>query len=1070
MYSLYNKTIKKTMRQNTDKKSSIYPRIISPFIQPKYSNKDFNTMKFNYNKFNFSKIPKKAIGFGIKDNTKRYKSNSGSRKYHLYNNNDFTRNEIAYRLKDDENLALNNISSYNSLVTLWNEFNIMNSYIELFKIILNKLNEEEKEDLCLKEIKELTELKSNINSLLKEIKLRKKSLEKLNILNIKLGEIVMTEGNNIDDKIIKDISDEINNLRLYTVNICYKMKKIKNKLYEGHMCGKYDLDIISDKFGFDKNYLIKMKEEMNFLKEGYIKHLFNINNDYSPFLLKTSEKINNSNGEPTIHIVPITNELKENIKQCNFYIYQELIFFQNNKVKNPYEKIISSYKNENKNINYNNYKGINLNDDNNEMFESKRIENINNDINLDKSKNIINNLKFNNKNYNLEINDKNKNIQDESILFEEKGINIKDILGEENNNKYNSSNINKHNNNKKTSDKNLYSKNFEKFSDSQMSKKSDLITNNSNKKFNKSSSKYSYNYFKVEIYNNYINDFNENYYNEYYKKIPQTEILMFNLNNNIISSLLNGIAPFLLLVKDENENIYGVCAFNYIYHKNKLKIKVNHISALADFNYSDYNDNLKMIYGTIINYLVKKFYFDELFVEFSKKNKNDEIYEIFTQNFYFEEKSINIIKNQDESNGGNEISNNENDKLNFLVYKNNNQINESIKDSINSFYGNNLIHFFDSILLANTDKIENLNNKLLGDMSNKNDLKFYDSDLFINIMAVNNLFKTNNNSNISNCYKRVSSLEHLIKIFIQNNIKNDEIPLSVAENRYDVMSFVLNKIINDVLKNSSSCINNYNIYNSSSFLDENTGFYYNFMKPEKIYLLYDEKNEINFYIIVNNNNSNAIFFIKFNNQEIKQYIFKQNLYIQINEIYNELLLNKMIDVLENKLIWIPCFNIYRHLKCLINKSSFTIHEFIKITNKVINLNKKRKKEENRAYGLLFNKNLNSFLIEPQINNDIILDNDFIIGIINNASFFNKLLNNKNQQVSSIINDNEKIIQSNYSIKSEHEKQKKNDYMESINSKSQKFKNIKDNINLKEFPNIIFLNYINKKDFINNESL
>ena len=667
------------------------------------------------------------------------------------------------------------------------------------------------------------------------------------------------------------------------------------------------------------------------------------------------------------------------------------------------------------------------------------------------------------------MNDKNKNIQDESILFEEKGINIKDILGETNNIKYNSINVNKHNNSKNT-DKNFFSKNIEKFSDSQMSKKSDLITNISNKKINKSSSKFSYNYFKVEIYNNYINDFNENYYNEYYKKIPQQEILMFNLNNNIISSLLNGIAPFLLLVKDENENINGICAFNFIYHKNKLKIKVNHISALADFNYSDYNDNLKMIYGTIINYLVKNFFFDELFVEFSQNNKNDDIYEIFTKNFYFEEKSISITKNQNESNGGNEISDNENDKLNFLVYKNNNQINESIKDSINKFYGNNLIHFFDTILLANTDKSTNLNNKSSGEFTNKNDLKFYDSDLFINIMAVNNLFKTNNDSNISNCYKRISSLENLIKIFIQNNIKNEEIPLSVAENRYDVMSFILNKIINDVLKNSSRFINNYNIYNSSSFLDENTGFYYNFMKPEKIYILYDEKNEINFYIIVNNNNPNAILFIKINNQEIKKYIFKQNLYIQINEIYNELLMNKMIDVLENKLIWIPCFNIYRHLKCLINKSSFTIHEFIRITNNVININKKRKKEENKSHGILFNKNLNSFLIEPQINNDIIIDSDFIMGIINNASFFNKLINNKNQQISSIINDNEKIIPFNYSIKSEHEKQKNNEYMESINSKSQKYKNIKDNVNLKDFPNIIFLNYISKKDFINNESL
>ena len=50
---------------------------------------------------------------------------------------------------------------------------------------------------------------------------------------------------------------------------------------------------------------------------------------------------------------------------------------------------------------------------------------------------------------------------------------------------------------------------------------------------------------------------------------------MFNLQDNILPSLLNGIAPFLLLVKDDKDIIFGMCSFNYIYHKNKLKIKIN---------------------------------------------------------------------------------------------------------------------------------------------------------------------------------------------------------------------------------------------------------------------------------------------------------------------------------------------------------------------------------------------------------------------------------------------------------------------------------------------------------------
>ena len=45
---------------------------------------------------------------------------------------------------------------------------------------------------------------------------------------------------------------------LHSVNICFMMKKIKNKIYEGYLYGKFDLVTIEKRFGFDKDYLIKM--------------------------------------------------------------------------------------------------------------------------------------------------------------------------------------------------------------------------------------------------------------------------------------------------------------------------------------------------------------------------------------------------------------------------------------------------------------------------------------------------------------------------------------------------------------------------------------------------------------------------------------------------------------------------------------------------------------------------------------------------------------------------------------------------------------------------------------------
>ena len=53
---------------------------------------------------------------------------------------------------------------------------------------------------------------------------------------------------------------QIVKLREYTVNICFLMQKIKSKINQGHPWGKYNLDAIAEKYKFDKNYLIKMKE------------------------------------------------------------------------------------------------------------------------------------------------------------------------------------------------------------------------------------------------------------------------------------------------------------------------------------------------------------------------------------------------------------------------------------------------------------------------------------------------------------------------------------------------------------------------------------------------------------------------------------------------------------------------------------------------------------------------------------------------------------------------------------------------------------------------------------------
>ena len=101
-----------------------------------------------------------------------------------------------------------------------------------------------------------------------------------------------------------------------------------------------------------------------------------------------------------------------------------------------------------------------------------------------------------------------------------------------------------------------------------------------------------------------------------------------------------------------------------------------------------------------------------------------------------------------------------------------------------------------------------------------------------------------------------------------------------------------------------------------------------------------------------------------------------NIYIQMNEIYKESLNDNEIIQKDDCIIWIPCFEKVEYLKT--DKISFsntnnnsTVNEHIKLENKKIN--KSLKKEFDKIPYLQ---------IEPDKNNDIIINNNFLFGIIN----------------------------------------------------------------------------------------
>ena len=362
---------------------------------------------------------------------------------------------------DTNNLNVANVMNLNNLSKLWDDLAVNKNYRKLFVVIYKELDDENKEELYKKETDELNKIKSYINNLKQNIKNRINTIQELFELNIKLNTEIINKDNKSNELILNEISEKINTLRVHTINVCKSMQILKIELSGIKNLDKYDINLIGEKFNFDKNYLIKMKSELNFLKDGFSKYYFNIANDQTPFLLKTSEKSKISNDkDPFAHLVPLDRELKDEIMECTYYIYQELIAYQNEKVHNKILRSISPLKRIIKNNNEDDAKTFGER----EESENKRNinEHINNKINLLMNKNIgiknyINmsedniNHKFNS----LQLQQINKNSSDKilnnnqnnNLYFKKYGVNNND-------NKIKSNEENSNNNNNILNDTN----------------------------------------------------------------------------------------------------------------------------------------------------------------------------------------------------------------------------------------------------------------------------------------------------------------------------------------------------------------------------------------------------------------------------------------------------------------------------------------------------------------------------------------------------------------------------------------------------------------------------------------
>ena len=260
-----------------------------------------------------------------------YLSKNPNHHVNQYNNSNAS-NSFHYN-----NESFQNLEQCDKVLTLWNHLGVTESYKELFNVVVTQLEDIEKNDFYEIELNSLTSLFDNLNLLEQYLTTRESSISNLKNYNNKLSSILKESSPETNENHLNLISNEISNLRITTVNLVNQFNKIRNDYSYSINNGKFDMNLLSKKFGFDKNYLIKMKDEMSFLKHGYIKFFFNINDTIDPFILSASAETGNC----LLRQVPIDKELSDHIKVSQYLILQDLIYYQSGNFKNQVIRTIS---------------------------------------------------------------------------------------------------------------------------------------------------------------------------------------------------------------------------------------------------------------------------------------------------------------------------------------------------------------------------------------------------------------------------------------------------------------------------------------------------------------------------------------------------------------------------------------------------------------------------------------------------------------------------------------------------------------------------------------------------------
>ena len=210
---------------------------------------------------------------------------------------------------------------------IWEDLGVSEEYQNQFQRYIKTLNDDDKKEFFELEKKNLKRFRDCLLKLSKEVSNREKNIEDLKKFDKIVESTFPDENQQLNESILSDIINCIKSLRVNSVNTVNHLNKIREISTYNSQKGKYNLDKINPAYLYNKNYLYKMSNDMNFLNNSTLsKYIDMTNGEPDAFLTNCAPNNNNQRRNKNKIVIPIGEDLMKAIQSAKYSIIEDVMF------------------------------------------------------------------------------------------------------------------------------------------------------------------------------------------------------------------------------------------------------------------------------------------------------------------------------------------------------------------------------------------------------------------------------------------------------------------------------------------------------------------------------------------------------------------------------------------------------------------------------------------------------------------------------------------------------------------------------------------------------------------------